>query len=328
MKKLLLSLLASTIYTSTVSAQTCQQPPSCESLGYTKSVDDCGDIEYLTCPFDSSKVYCSGGSSLVDDYLCKEDDALIFTLHNGWSSSISVVFHLEGVTEAIVDCGTNYKQIVKKQTVINSQVETTIGCGSLAVNSDMEYRLCGNFKKFKGYHGRYNGDLVASNVAISSVKAITLQSLEELPKLCDVSTVGSIPKLKLPPSITSIDGLFSGCSGLTGDIPELPSGITSMNSAFEGCTGLTGNIPEIPPTVTSMTSAFKQCDGLSGEAPQMPTGITEYSNAFPGTATYKVLQGYTYSTNISNNTITPWPDSAWCYYYSSSLAGIKRCQEK
>ncbi|MBE6452389.1 MAG: hypothetical protein E7012_02735 [Alphaproteobacteria bacterium] len=58
MKKMLLSLLASTIYTSTVSAQSCQQPPSCESLGYTKSVDDCGDIEYLTCPFDSSKVYC------------------------------------------------------------------------------------------------------------------------------------------------------------------------------------------------------------------------------------------------------------------------------
>ncbi|MBE6453184.1 MAG: hypothetical protein E7012_06845 [Alphaproteobacteria bacterium] len=58
MKKMLLSLLASTIYTSAVSAQTCQQPPSCESLGYTKSVDDCGDIKYLTCPFDSSKVYC------------------------------------------------------------------------------------------------------------------------------------------------------------------------------------------------------------------------------------------------------------------------------
>jgi len=62
MKKLLLSLLASTIYTSTVSAQSCQQPPTCAEMGYTKSESDCTGKTTLKCPFDLTKVSCDDAS--------------------------------------------------------------------------------------------------------------------------------------------------------------------------------------------------------------------------------------------------------------------------
>ena len=58
MKKLLLSLLASTIYTSTVFAQSCQQPPTCAEMGYIKSEADCSGKTTLKCPFDLTKVSC------------------------------------------------------------------------------------------------------------------------------------------------------------------------------------------------------------------------------------------------------------------------------
>lgn len=40
-------------------AQSCAVPPTCESLGYTKSASDCGSLATLKCPFDSSKMFCT-----------------------------------------------------------------------------------------------------------------------------------------------------------------------------------------------------------------------------------------------------------------------------
>lgn len=42
-----------------VRAQTCETPPSCESLGYTKTADDCSNKVTLKCPLDESKLYCA-----------------------------------------------------------------------------------------------------------------------------------------------------------------------------------------------------------------------------------------------------------------------------
>ena len=38
---------------------TCEMPPSCESLGYTKTADDCANKVTLKCPLDESKLYCA-----------------------------------------------------------------------------------------------------------------------------------------------------------------------------------------------------------------------------------------------------------------------------
>ena len=38
---------------------TCEMPPSCESLGYNKTAEDCANKVTLKCPMDESKLYCA-----------------------------------------------------------------------------------------------------------------------------------------------------------------------------------------------------------------------------------------------------------------------------
>lgn len=54
-----LTTLALVLLTSkTAAAQSCAVPPSCETLGYVRSISDCGAASSLKCPFDQSKVFC------------------------------------------------------------------------------------------------------------------------------------------------------------------------------------------------------------------------------------------------------------------------------
>ncbi len=53
------SLLALT-FSFKVNAQSCTIPPTCETLGYKQSEDDCKDQYALKCPFDMTKFYCGG----------------------------------------------------------------------------------------------------------------------------------------------------------------------------------------------------------------------------------------------------------------------------
>lgn len=46
-----------------VQAQTCVTPPSCYSLGYTKTVSQCSGKAMLKCPLDTSMVFCDNSSS-------------------------------------------------------------------------------------------------------------------------------------------------------------------------------------------------------------------------------------------------------------------------
>lgn len=53
-------LLLTTAFSAfSVNAQTCAVPPTCESLGYDKSADECSDLAQLKCPFDQSKYFCT-----------------------------------------------------------------------------------------------------------------------------------------------------------------------------------------------------------------------------------------------------------------------------
>ena len=56
-----LSILGSLAVSGAAAAQTCATPPSCETLGFTKSETDCEGLEALKCPFDQSKLYCPQG---------------------------------------------------------------------------------------------------------------------------------------------------------------------------------------------------------------------------------------------------------------------------
>ncbi|MBE6452640.1 MAG: hypothetical protein E7012_04045 [Alphaproteobacteria bacterium] len=165
MKKMLLSLLASTIYTSVVSAQTCQQPPSCESLGYTKSVDDCGDIEYLTCPFDSSKVYCSGGSG--DGEADGETDSdTIELLFYSVPSGKTITFTYGGGSIE-VDCGNG-------NIVTGTATDTgTVKC---------KYTESGNaYVTIRGDFTYYGG----SSTTVSAIFKLNKKGITKITKLCN-----------------------------------------------------------------------------------------------------------------------------------------------
>lgn len=47
-------------------AQTCVPPPSCNTLGFTKTAADCAGKTILKCPFDTTKVYCPGAEEQGD----------------------------------------------------------------------------------------------------------------------------------------------------------------------------------------------------------------------------------------------------------------------
>ena len=55
--------LASFSYGKAAFATSCAIPPTCEQLGYTMKVDECGESPILRCPFalsDNNKVFCGG----------------------------------------------------------------------------------------------------------------------------------------------------------------------------------------------------------------------------------------------------------------------------
>ena len=84
------------------------------------------------------------------------------------------------------------------------------------------------------------------------------------------------------PSITSYSWAFASCKNMTGDLTnmEFPSGLTDGSSMFTGCTGLTGSIPELPSGLTDGTGMFKNCSGLTGSIPELPSGLTDGSSMF------------------------------------------------
>ena len=64
-------LLLTTAFSAfSANAQTCAVPPTCESLGYDKSADECVDKAVLKCPFDENKIFCSNG---IADGVAAED---------------------------------------------------------------------------------------------------------------------------------------------------------------------------------------------------------------------------------------------------------------
>lgn len=79
LKASLTALVLMLLTSRTAAAQSCAVPPSCETLGYVRSVSDCGAASMLKCPFDQSKAFCvtnlggkacSVGDILFSDKTC------------------------------------------------------------------------------------------------------------------------------------------------------------------------------------------------------------------------------------------------------------------
>ena len=96
---------------------------------------------------------------------------------------------------------------------------------------------------------------------------------------CTFSFGGKLQSVIIGNNVTSINGYFSGCSGLTS--VTIPNSVTSIGDyAFSGCSGLTSIT--IPNSVTSIGDyAFRDCSGLTSiTIPNSVTSIGDY--AFSG----------------------------------------------
>lgn len=56
----LLATVGLIIFNSEYLSATCIQTPDCASLGYNKTSQDCAGLDAIKCPFDTSKLFCSG----------------------------------------------------------------------------------------------------------------------------------------------------------------------------------------------------------------------------------------------------------------------------
>ena len=64
---ILLTALGLIFSSANVFATECTPAPDCASLGYNKTAADCEGLSTIKCPFDTSKIYCSQGSSVSQD---------------------------------------------------------------------------------------------------------------------------------------------------------------------------------------------------------------------------------------------------------------------
>ncbi len=129
----------------TVNAQSCAVAPTCESLGYTKSENDCKGHDVLKCPFDTSLVYCDSASSgssgncdnpVVGSFLYS--DMSCSTAIEGSNSIIGIIFDVTNnlalaldysnktwASEAIDIPGLPNMDKASAQTDMNGQSNTT-----------------------------------------------------------------------------------------------------------------------------------------------------------------------------------------------------------
>jgi len=89
--------------------------------------------------------------------------------------------------------------------------------------------------------------------------------------------VNEILSLRFPDNSSgvSMDYAFSGCSNLTGKIPEWPRDVVSASFTYKDCTGLTCSIPEWGENIVNCLGTFIGDKNLTGEIPEWNSVITK-----------------------------------------------------
>ena len=138
-----LSMLGSLAASGAAAAQTCATPPSCETLGFTKSETDCEGLEALKCPFDQSKLYCPQGGgnmsaaapgailysdgTISDSVIASKTPVGIVAYvngSNGFAVSLTEVSKTWSSGYEDVSCLTNYSSSSTAMTDMNGKTNT------------------------------------------------------------------------------------------------------------------------------------------------------------------------------------------------------------
>ena len=172
---------------------------------------------------------------------------------------------------------------------------------------------------------------LTSIVIGSGVTALEEGTFSHCTGLTSVGYVGSGASVEIPDSITSIDSVFSGCSGLTSVV--IPDFVTSINGAFWGCSGLTSIV--IPNSITSIGEmTFYGCSNLTSV--EIPDSVKEIGNwAFSGCSGLTSIVIPDSVTSIGEMTFygclnlmsVEIPDSVkeiggWAFYFCRSLTSV------
>lgn len=100
------------LYSQSVSADTCQIIPECNTLGYTMKNTDCGDLPYVKCPFNPNAVLCIEDCSTYPLRSCNPDYGTCqkCSLGNAWKySSCALGYGSDGNGNCIeVNCTQDY----------------------------------------------------------------------------------------------------------------------------------------------------------------------------------------------------------------------------
>lgn len=112
---------------------------------------------------------------------------------------------------------------------------------------------------------------------------VSLKEAHNLFSGCNGLT-GEIPKnfLKFNNALTRVDGMFSGCSGLTGEIPpdllKEKKNLLQINHLFNGCSQIASEIPEgfldDNSSVNNISYLFAGCAKLRGQIPRRESTFT------------------------------------------------------
>ena len=280
MKKFtILSPLVLLATTALAQDSTCILQPSCSRLGYTKSDTECGDQNFLRCPFDDELVACIGGKSGTgggaggDDYNPYDPndelgDVIALVIDKTATGNIDFTY---GGGNIMVDCGNG--------TIVGGSASSsgTVSC-SYPELGKYTVKLSGSFTYYGGASG-----------SPTTLLKLDKSGITKMSKVCGSSTNGVVPPL--PSTLKDATNMFTGCTNINSPYPKLPDGLeiadymfastsnTSTSNASDGNMKFSGDV-ELPSSLKSAIAMFNCNNKLNAVTGSKDTQITNANAMF------------------------------------------------
>ena len=209
-----LSMIGSLAAAGAAAAQTCATPPSCETLGFTKSEADCDGLEALKCPFDQSKLYCPQGGgnmsaaapgailysdgTISDSVIASKTPVGIVAYVNGstgFAVSLTEVSKTWSSGYEDVSCLTNYNSSSTAMTDMNGKTNTMCLVNYSGSYSYPAAEYCNTFSAVSNGKGSSGWYLPAAGELICN----ELSAMAQSTLVCR-----NCPKLKFRPAIIGL----------------------------------------------------------------------------------------------------------------------------
>ena len=167
-----------------VLAQTCVTPPTCDSLGFTKTTEDCVGKTILKCPFDLTKVYCPGADEQGDSPFVSTWEVGSSVMYNG--KEIGIIFQDNGASVSVYskEIGSQHACAYAKKICTNRTTYANMGSWNLPVGTTPARKIA----SLQGIPVIYiNGECTDSgfdNLYYCTPSTCNASNLSDLPVVC------------------------------------------------------------------------------------------------------------------------------------------------